>query len=62
LGGWGGEEKKFSELVGHNPKKSGKFLFAPQIFSFRYAHEFSIYQVLDSQSEWQHFVLLAQSQ
>jgi hypothetical protein len=30
--------KKFSGLVGHNPKKSGKFLSAPLIFSFPYAH------------------------
>jgi hypothetical protein len=28
----------FSGLVGHNPKKSGKFLSAPLIFSFPYAH------------------------
>jgi hypothetical protein len=43
----GGEEKgaeiklfhkQFSGLVGHNPKKSGKFLSAPLIFSFPYAH------------------------
>jgi hypothetical protein len=30
--------KKFSGLVGQNPKKSGKFLSAPLIFSFPYAH------------------------
>ena len=30
--------KIFSGVVGHNPKKSGKFLSAPLIFSFPYAH------------------------
>ena len=30
--------KKFSGSVGHIPKKSGKFLSAPLIFSFPYAH------------------------
>jgi hypothetical protein len=30
--------KIFSGLVGHNPKKSGKFLSAPLIFSFPYAY------------------------
>jgi hypothetical protein len=29
----------FSGVVGHNPKKSGKFLSAPLIFSFPYAHD-----------------------
>jgi hypothetical protein len=28
----------FSGLVGHNPKKSGKFISGPLIFSFPYAH------------------------
>ena len=32
----------FSGLVGHNPKKSGKFLSAPLIFSFPYAHDHQI--------------------
>ena len=31
-------KKIFLGLVGHNPKKSGKFLSAPLIFSFPYAH------------------------
>ena len=31
-------KKNFSGVVGHNPKKSGKFLSAPLIFSFPYAH------------------------
>jgi hypothetical protein len=30
--------KNFLALVGQNPKKSGKFVSAPLIFSFRYAH------------------------
>jgi hypothetical protein len=30
--------KIFLALVGQNPKKSGKFVSAPLIFSFRYAH------------------------
>jgi hypothetical protein len=30
--------KNFSGVVGQNPKKSGKFLSAPLIFSFPYAH------------------------
>jgi hypothetical protein len=44
-GGGGGRSPKlicsskiFSGVVGHNPKKSGKFLSAPLIFSFPYAH------------------------
>jgi hypothetical protein len=43
-GGGGGSRKKcvpqkiISGLVGHNPKKSGKFISAPLIFSFPYAH------------------------
>jgi hypothetical protein len=42
-GGGGGRNifvalKKILGLVGHNPKKSGKFLSAPLIFSFPYAH------------------------
>jgi hypothetical protein len=43
-GGGGGRRNKlvpqtiFSGLVGHNPNKSGKFLSAPLIFSFPYAH------------------------
>jgi hypothetical protein len=31
--------KKFSGLVGQNPKKSGKLFSAPLIFSFPYAHD-----------------------
>jgi hypothetical protein len=45
--GWGGGCRRneflpqtiFSGLVGHNPKKSGKFLSATLIFSFPYAHD-----------------------
>jgi hypothetical protein len=42
-GGGGGRkkcvpQKIISGLVGHNPKKSGKFISAPLIFSFPYAH------------------------
>ena len=33
-------KKKFLGVVGHNPKKSGKFLSAPLIFSFPYAHDY----------------------
>jgi hypothetical protein len=38
--GGGGEIAEISGAVGHNPKKSGKFLSAPLIFSFPYAHEY----------------------
>jgi hypothetical protein len=44
-GGGGGEvvkinylRKNFLAPVGQNSKKSGKFVSAPLIFSFRYAH------------------------
>jgi hypothetical protein len=43
-GGGGGRqnllvsEKNFWGVVGHNPKKLGKILSAPLIFSFPYAH------------------------
>jgi hypothetical protein len=43
-GGGGGRRNKFVPqtifwgLAGHNPKKSGKFISAPLIFSFPYAH------------------------
>jgi hypothetical protein len=40
-GGEGGGVRRknfFLGVVGHNPKKSGKFLSAPLIFSFPYAH------------------------
>ena len=30
--------KIFLAIVGQNPEKSGKFVSAPLIFSFRYAH------------------------
>jgi hypothetical protein len=38
----GGRKKQFRKiflaLVGQNPEESGKFVSAPLIFSFRYAH------------------------
>jgi hypothetical protein len=50
-GGGGGRrnkcvpQKNFSGLVGHNPKKSGKIISAPLIFSFPYIPPMNITQV-----------------
>ena len=37
---WKVSPENFFSQLGHNPKKSGKFIFAPLIFSFSYANEF----------------------
>jgi hypothetical protein len=57
-GGGGGRSPKlicstktFSGVVGQNPKKSGKFLSAPLIFSFPYTHE-NCYSYMNTKRDW----------